>query len=176
MRFAYYQRLSPARQRTYRDSDAIATIELPPGIALGAPVVDLREGLLVEDRGIVQRASQAVVDALNAGFGVPSVRVLVLAQRPSDDYGELHGLYEPAERRATARVTVWMRTARRQQVVAFRSFLRTLVHEFGHHYDYEYLRLPETFHTEGFYKRESSLANALLAPLPDVAPGQRGSP
>jgi len=26
-----------------------------------------------------------------------------------------------------------------------------------HHLDYELYRLPETFHTEGFYKRESSL-------------------
>jgi hypothetical protein len=29
--------------------------------------------------------------------------------------------------------------------------------------DYELYRLPETFHTEGFYKRESTLAHALLA-------------
>jgi len=37
------------------------------------------------------------------------------------------------------------------------------VHEVGHHLDYEHFKLEETFHTEGFYKRESSLANALLA-------------
>ena len=52
------------------------------------------------------------------------------------------------------------------QVVAFKSFLRTLVHEFAHHLDYELFVLDETFHTEGFYKRESSLANALLAGSP----------
>ena len=43
----------------------------------------------------------------------------------------------------------WMRTARRKQVVAFRTFLRTFLHEIGHHLDYELLRLAETFHTEG---------------------------
>ena len=64
-----------------------------------------------------------------------------------------------------ARITVWMRTVHRKQVVAFRSFLRTLVHEFLHHLDYEHFKLPETFHTEGFYKRESSLANALFAEI-----------
>ena len=58
-----------------------------------------------------------------------------------------------------------MRTAQRQQVVAFRSFLRTLVHEIGHHLDYELFELAETFHTEGFYKRESTLANALIATM-----------
>jgi hypothetical protein len=89
--------------------------------------------------------------------------MVVMAQRPSDDYGELHGLYEPEDAGRCARITVWMRTARRQQVVAFRSFLRTLAHEWCHHLDYELYRLPETFHTEGFYKRESSIANRLLA-------------
>ena len=55
-----------------------------------------------------------------------------------------------------------MRTAALKKVVAFRTFLRTLVHELCHHLDYELFKLEETFHTEGFYKRESSLANALF--------------
>jgi hypothetical protein len=55
-----------------------------------------------------------------------------------------------------------MRTAQRAQVVAFRTFLRTLLHELGHHLDYELFELEETFHTEGFYKRESSLFNQLV--------------
>ena len=93
---------------------------------------------------------------------LPPIRVRVLAKRPSSDYGELHGLYEPEEGRVPARVTVWMRTAQRQQVVAFRSFLRTLVHEIGHHLDYEMYKLEETFHTDGFYKRESSLFYQLV--------------
>jgi hypothetical protein len=103
-----------------------------------------------------------MVDALMLGFHVPPVRLKVMAARPSDDYGELHGLYEPAEGRTRPLITVWMRTAQRRQVVAFRSFLRTICHEVCHHLDYELFALEETFHTEGFYKRESSLANALL--------------
>ena len=55
-----------------------------------------------------------------------------------------------------------MRTAKKRQVVAFKSFLRTLCHELCHHFDYELFALEQTFHTDGFYKRESSLANALL--------------
>jgi hypothetical protein len=94
----------------------------------------------------------------------------VLARRPSNDYGELHGLYEPEEGRTPATITVWMRTAQRRQVVAFKTFLRTLTHEFAHHLDYELFLLEETFHTEGFYKRESSLANALLEQEADMGP------
>jgi hypothetical protein len=61
-----------------------------------------------------------------------------------------------------ARITVWMRTAQRVQVVKFRTFLRTLVHEVCHHLDYEHYGLAETFHTEGFYARESALMRELL--------------
>ncbi len=56
-----------------------------------------------------------------------------------------------------------MRTAQSRQVVAYKTFLRTVVHELCHHLDYELFALEETFHTEGFYKRESSLVSALLA-------------
>ena len=55
-----------------------------------------------------------------------------------------------------------MRTAQRLQVVAFKTFLRTLLHELCHHLDYEHLKLARSFHTEGFYKRESSLVYAVL--------------
>jgi len=53
--------------------------------------------------------------------------------------------------------------AARKDVVAFKTFLRTLIHELCHHLDYELYKMPETFHTEGFYKRESTLVSALLA-------------
>ena len=163
MPFAYYNRLSAAQKRVYRTSDAIESIALPPGTTLGAEVAEVRAALAAEDRPRVQRSSQRIVDALVAGYRVPPIRLRVLAQRPADDYGELHGLYEPEDGRVAARITVWMRTARRRQVVAFKSFLRTVCHEICHHLDYELFALPETFHTDGFYKRESSLANALLA-------------
>jgi hypothetical protein len=55
-----------------------------------------------------------------------------------------------------------MRTAKQRRVVAFRTYLRTLLHELGHHLDYTLLRLHDSFHTEGFYKRESSLFHQLV--------------
>ena len=172
MRFAYYDRLSAPRKRIYRKSDEIGAIGLPSGVEAGADVARIRGSLAADDRAALQGACQRVVDALVRGYVVPPVRVRVLAQRPSDDYGELHGLYEPVEGRTPARVTVWMRTAKKAQVVAFKSFLRTLTHEFAHHLDYELFLLEETFHTEGFYKRESSLANALLESKSNLRPSR----
>jgi hypothetical protein len=163
MPFAYYDRLSAARQRIYRKSDALEIPALPAGVDAGRDVALIRDGLARDEVAAVRAASQAVIDALVAGFRVPPIRVRVLARRPADGAGELHGLYEPEDGATRARITVWMRTAQRKDVVAFRTFLRTLVHEVCHHLDYELFLLPETFHTQGFYKRESSLANALLA-------------
>ena len=181
MRFAYYERLSPAHKRIYRRSDEIAVLALPPGVELGPTVATIRSSLADDRRNELQRACQDLCDSLTGGYHVPPVRLIVLAQRPSDDYGELHGLYEPEEGRR-AKITVWMRTAAKQQVVAFKSFLRTVVHELGHHLDYELFAFEETFHTEGFYKRESSLANALFVQesasvqaSPVAAPGDRAS-
>ena len=162
MRFAYYDRLNAEDQQTYRASDAIESIGLPPGLDLGPEVRALRAALSAEDRAGVQRIGQAMLDALTRGFHVPPLRLKVMAARPSDDYGELHGLYEPEEGKTKALITVWMRTAQKKQVVAFKSFFRTIIHELCHHLDYDLFAFDETFHTEGFYKRESSLSNALL--------------
>lgn len=93
---------------------------------------------------------------------VRPARIEVLAARPRSDWGELHGLYTPDPARPP-RIQLWMRTAQHKRVVAFRTFLRTLLHELGHHLDYEHLRLAESFHTEGFFRRESSLFKQLTA-------------
>jgi len=169
--FAYFNRLTPAQQRIYRTSDGIESIALPPGVSPGPDVAAMRAALAADDRAGVERCGQRIADALTTGYRVPPLRLRVLAQRPADDYGELHGLYEPEEGRTPARVSVWMRTARRRQVVAFKSFLRTLCHELCHHLDYELFALEETFHTDGFYRRESSLANAMLAAEAALASG-----
>jgi len=168
MRFAYYDRLSAERKKIYRRSDAIVTLGIPPRLELSASVRRIQAALSADERAEVQRACQDLLDALTAGYRVPPVRVRVHARRPADGYGELHGLYEPEDGATPARITVWMRTAQKQQVVAFKTFLRTLIHELCHHLDYELFALEETFHTEGFYKRESTLVAALLAQREDA--------
>jgi hypothetical protein len=162
MPFAYYAKLSAARQRIYRQSDAIASLALPSRVAAGPRVARIRTALERDDRAAVQSACQELLNALVAAYQVPKIRARVLAKRPADGGGELHGLYEPDDEDVPARITVWMRTAAREDVVAFKTFLRTLIHELCHHLDYELYKLPETFHTEGFYKRESTLVAALV--------------
>ena len=173
MPFPYYGRLSAARQRIYRRSDAILRVEIPDIAPLVGLARAVGPALEAADRPAVERACQGLVDDLNARLATPRVRVRVLERRPADSGGELQGLYEPDEVTGRqARITVWMRTAQREQVVKFRTFLRTLVHEVCHHLDYELYKLPETFHTEGFYARESAMMRELLGEAQDPRAGR----
>jgi hypothetical protein len=167
--FAYYDDLSRRDQAVYRESDAVAAIPLRGAREL-APVVEaLRAALARDDAAGVATASAEIVGGISRGAPAPVVQVL--AVRPSHDWGELHGLY--TQEAEAALIRVWMRTARHARVVAFRTFLRTLLHELCHHLDFEVLGLSRSFHTEGFFKRESSLFRQLV---PSAAEPQRASP
>lgn len=167
MVFGYYYNLTKRQQKIYRASDKVHSIRLSKLTRIRSMISALSDALAREHRADTEKVCRELVTAITTTLEVPAVRIKVLAQRPSDDWGELHGLYEPAEGRRRAVISVWMRTAKRRQVVAFKSFLRTVLHEISHHLDYELLGLDDSFHTEGFYKRESSLFHQLV-------PAQRG--
>jgi uncharacterized damage-inducible protein DinB len=159
--FEYYQRLSRSQQAVYRRSDEVTQLRLRRPSDLREAVAALGAALAAENRAKTQAASDRLIRGLTDSLGIPPVRVEVLAARPHARWGELHGLYETV-RGGRPKITLWMRTAKQRRVVAFRTFLRTLLHEVGHHVDYTLLKLPDSFHTEGFYKRESSLFHQLV--------------
>src|SRR5262245_52258576 len=158
---SFRHHLTRAQQREYDRSDAVSAIPVQVSPRLARAALLLEWALANADRPRVARVAQVICDELCAALRVHALRVEVKEVRPSDRRGELHGLYQSAGRVQVIRV--WMLTAKRGQVVAYRTFLRTLVHEMCHHLDYELLRLRDSFHTTGFFRRESSLANQLLA-------------
>jgi hypothetical protein len=160
--YAFYHRLSAARRRIYRRSDAIESVELSPEASFGALAADLEAALESESRVAVAAACQTLADQLTESLRIDPLEIVVHLARPRNTRSELHGLYEPGTLPQKARISVWMRTAKRRQVVAFRTFLRTFLHEICHHLDYELYGLPESFHTQGFYKRESSLFRQIV--------------
>ncbi len=162
MVFSYYNKLSATGKRVYRASDAITTVDVPSVSELKALIPALANALEREDRPMAESLCRKLVEGLTERLAVPPLRVRVLAVRPSASWGELHGLYQPMDGRAQPLITLWMRTAKQKRVVAFKAFLRTLLHEFCHHLDYELYKLPDSFHTEGFYKRESSIFHQLV--------------
>jgi hypothetical protein len=160
-RFAYYDRLSAKEQETYKKSDAIARIPLPDADALRPLVSRLDEALATGKRARVAAAATALAAALMKQLEVVGPKIHVREVRPQLDDGELHGLYTFAQDGKPPKLEVWMRTAAHSKVVRFRTFLRTLVHELAHHLDVTLFALEDSFHTEGFFRRESSLVRQL---------------
>ncbi|MEM7281017.1 MAG: hypothetical protein AAF438_05255 [Pseudomonadota bacterium] len=163
MPFSYYSKLNKTQKAIYRASDRAKVVSVPDRRPLQPYLMDLKVELVHGNPLAVTGAVRGLLNELVAQFEVPPVKVRVLAARPHDDYGELHGMYErPLSGRAWPSIFLWMRTAKKQQVVAFKTFLRTVLHEFGHHLDYELLGLADSFHTEGFYQRENALFRQVM--------------
>jgi hypothetical protein len=172
MPFAYYDRLSRRERTIYDHSDRVARVDVPLAEGL-RPLVDVLRAALEHDRRKdVELVANRLCLGLTRALEVEDVEVVVLAVRPTLRQAELHGLYTRDGTRRP-RIRVWMRTVHYKRVVAFRTFLRTLLHEVCHHLDYTHLKLEDSFHTEGFFKRESSLFYQLV---PRTGQGPRLSP
>ncbi len=161
MVFDYYYQLSKREQAVYRASDRVQRVPVREPTQYRDMIRQLQTSLAKENQPAIQTRAHTLINRLAVELNAPALTVQVLSVRPSDGGGELHGLYEPVEQGRLACITVWMRTARNRQVVAYRTFFRTLLHELCHHLDYEVLKLADSFHTEGFFKRESSLFKQL---------------
>ena len=164
MPFSYFDRLPASAKRVYLASDAIKEVALPNPEMLQPLLPLLREALLRDDHRAVSAAASALVLGITKLMRVPEVSVVVLAERPRRKGSELHGLYTVAPGRKP-QIKVWMRTAALGKVVAFKTFLRTLLHEVLHHLDYSHYKLRDSFHTAGFYSRESSLVRKLMGDM-----------
>lgn len=163
MRFPYFERLSAKDKRIYLRSDEIRSVKVPDAGALQPLVEDLRQALEAGRRVRATKAANALVLALCKQLGAPKVRVRIRETRPSWEGGELHGLYTFAlEAGEVPEIEVWMRTVAKGQIVRFRTFMRTLLHEVCHHLDATIFDMKESFHTHGFFARESSLVKQLV--------------
>jgi hypothetical protein len=166
--FEFYNQLTRRQQRDYRKSDEIESLPLSQESRLNIwdRVDALEEALGTGDLKRLQAATSELSLAVTQAFGVGSVRVRVKSRRPMDRAGaEYYGLTTWEEGKQPL-IELWMRTRAQRRVVAFKTYMRTLIHELLHHLDYSYLGLGETFHTEGFFKRESNLFRQLVTDRP----------
>ena len=107
--------------------------------------------------------SQLLLDYLCDKFGIPHCKLTVTdATRPQKttkrgtctEYG--HYVTHKYD------IVIYNTTPARKQVVAIKTFVDTLIHEFIHHYDMTYLHFSASPHTCGFYKRISDLKAKLM--------------
>ena len=163
MSYSYFNRLNRTQKKIYLASDKVTAINLSDIELMRENTHELMQVLPQANVVAVEDCCQRLSDQICKTLNLSCARIHVLERRPHNNYGELHGLYEPIDRgRSRGQIYVWMRTAKRQQVVAFKTFLRTFIHELCHHLDYEYLKLADSFHTQGFFQRESSIYKQLV--------------
>lgn len=109
-----------------------------------------------------QELGEALLDELSDGAGIDVIKLEVA------DKNQIHrraggkivmkryGSYRPS----TKVINICNRTAARGQILAPKTFLDTLLHEWIHHYDTYKLKL-RSIHSKGFYMRLNDLKEKL---------------
>lgn len=118
--------------------------------------------LISTDAAERQVLGQKLLTEISQSLSIPPPQLNVYDKRQNHSLkdGKLmkktYGTYKAGN------ITINNRTAIRQTVVASKTFLDTLIHEFMHHYDYEVLKLPSSLHTAGFYYRLGDIMKKLI--------------
>lgn len=146
-----------ANHNAFLDSERLQMLPLPSDqrlVAL-AGMIETEMGT-----GVINDVSVACNEFLRTAadfYRVPECAVRVLAARPlrvrERSTIELFGDYRPD----TKLIRVWMRTAVRNHITSFGTFLSTLCHEFCHHLDFHRFPFRNSWHTRGFYQRTALL-------------------
>ncbi len=149
-----------ARQSNYTKSNRI--LETDFYISHGAK--SLAASLLrTFDTDARQELSQKLLDELNKLAEIAGVQVKIsdALQKSKRRNGRLvfkqYGYYKPAAKY----IYITNRTAVRAKLLAPKTFLNTLLHEWMHHYDGEKLGL-RSIHSAGFYTRIRDIKEKLV--------------
>jgi hypothetical protein len=153
-------------QSAYQRSKGLETVawkQFPVGRGLALSLLEVGSAAGRQSTG------QGLLDALDEAAGLPPCK-LTVADRPQrhrtregrlalKTYGYYRIAWEAVPPRGSIRI--YNLTAIRQQVLAPKVFLETLLHEWVHHYDFTGLQLDRSPHTTGFYARIRDLAETL---------------
>ena len=109
-----------------------------------------------------QALGQSLLNEISRTLSIPAPQLNINDKRQNHSLknGKLmrktYGTYK------AGKITISNKTAIREAVLAPKTFLDTLIHEFMHHYDYEALKFPSSLHTAGFYYRLGDVMKKLI--------------
>jgi hypothetical protein len=104
--------------------------------------------------------AQKLLDYLCDKFAVNRIKLVVLNKgRKISGKSQTYGFYKFCNKKGIS-ITIYNKTAKTDKEVSIKTFASTLLHEFMHHYDTEFLQIYSN-HTCGFYKRISDLEKKL---------------
>lgn len=150
------------KNANYTRSNSISNVKLNPSdLAL-----ELSNDILISSEANERQIlSEALLDELSDAAGIDVVEVAVTDEnqvhkrRGSRIIMKKYGSYRPGSRI----INISNRTAARGQILAPKSFLDTLLHEWIHHYDTYKLKI-NSIHSKGFYDRLNDLKIKLKIP------------
>lgn len=151
------------KQSNYDYSNSITKIKMP----ISQEAEDLAKGLLnVLDYEERHSLSEQLLDELSdlAGIDIVEFNLVDENQVHRKRNGKIvmkrYGVYKVSSKA----ITIHHRTAARGQILAAKSYLDTLLHEWLHHYDFKKLKL-NSIHSRGFYMRLNDLKSKLQIPI-----------
>jgi hypothetical protein len=158
------KRRKPMRRLSnYDKSNSILDIDIVPS---NKAKILVKKMLKSKSTILRQKISQALLDELSVLMEIDVVRVKIsdAKQYHKKSKGRVvykqYGYYKPS----TKYIYINNKTAVRQQILAPKTFVDTLLHEWMHHYDHEALKL-DSIHTTGFYQRVRNLKIKLGVPI-----------
>lgn len=155
-----YKTLSKVENANYAKSNSIESVEYNKmNKAYSKPILNDPTG----DYKKREKYANELVSYLCKKYSIPFCKVVVKNQtkptRQTTSYKITTGGYYTT---ASMNIVIYNLTAARKQIISNKSFFDTLLHEFMHHYDHTYIKLIDSIHTTGFYKRISDLKNKLI--------------
>ena len=141
------------KQSNYAKSNSVTTVKIKPT----QQTKNLAKQILKNNPNRQELATQ-ILDELSdlAKINIVNVKISEAKQYHkkynNKVVSKMYGYYKPK----TSYIYINNRTAVRGQILAPKTFLDTLLHEWLHHYDYNKLKL-NSIHTSGFYTRLKDL-------------------
>jgi len=156
---------SASQAKDYIKSLETTINSLPRGNAkvLQVAVKFLAEALNNGDEEAINNYANETLAELNRTYKLPHLHVYTGGKRRlTRRGGQYYGVYKTrGGENQRHSIAVYSRTAKTKKYVAPKTFLRTLIHEWGHHYDKHQLKLAHTYHTKGFYERLNAIYSKL---------------
>ena len=144
-----------SQTKNYQRSNRVTSVKLPVNISMKDLVSYL---LKVEDVKQRQGLGEQLLDELCDATGIQIVNLKISDTRQYHKRSggrvvfKQYGYYRPT----SSYIYIQNRTPARGQILAAKTFLDTLLHEWLHHYDTHKLKL-NSIHTAGFYQRLKDL-------------------
>ncbi len=143
----------------YQKSNSITSVKFPISLLAKQTAEKILQSKTTVSR---QKLGDILFDELADGAGVDIVKLKISDTRQYHKryngriVSKQYGYYRPKSNY----IYIQNLTPARGQILAPKSFLNTLLHEWLHHYDIHKLRL-NSIHTKGFYLRLDSLKEKL---------------